>query len=369
MKIKLLLTALAVVALTSCVAGRGTMVSVAGDTITRHAGLLTLVDAGEYRVADILNPWDTTEVLQRLVIFPEGTELPPDAPQGVMVETPLSKTVVMSSVHLGAIGELGATNAVKGVADASYIKMPEIVEGLKAGSIADVGSSMSPTLEKIVMANPDAVLYIPYEGRTSLELKGTRSNEIAMADWMEGSPLGRAEWMLLLGELYGEPVKARNIFDQVVREYGNIARDASTAEGSPLVLTEKSTDGVWYVPGGESYMAKLIEDAGGTYVWHDDTSSGSVPLSLEQVFDSASQADVWLIKTYGYDLTLDNLASENPLYKEIKAYKDSNVYGVDTSSSMLFEEFPFHPERLLLDYYLMFHPDTPGQLRYYRHAR
>lgn len=355
--------------LSSCVGGKGAHESVAGDTLTKHAEVLTLVDAGEYRVADILNPWDSTEVLQRLVIYPSGTELPPDAPQGVMVETPLRNTVVMSTVHIGAIDELGAINAVKGVADASYIKIPEIVEGLENGRVADVGSSMSPTLEKIVMVNPDAVIYTPYEGRTSLDLKGTKGHEVAMADWMEGTPLGRAEWILLLGELYGEPVKARDIYRQVVEEYERIASEGAKAEHSPLVLTEKSSDGIWYVPGGASYMARMIEDAGGRYLWRDDTSAGSLPLSVEQAFDRGSQADVWLVKTYGYDLALDDLASENPLYKEIKAYGNQNVYGVDTSRSMLFEEFPFHPERLLRDYYLMFHPEKPGELRYYRHAQ
>ncbi len=357
------------VVMTSCVSGKGAMESVHGDTLTKHAQLLTLVDAGEYRVADILNPWDTTEVLQRLVIYPAGTELPADAPQGVRLETPLRNTVVMSSVHLGAIDELGAIKAVKGVADASYINMPEIVARLSDGKVADVGSSMAPTIEKIVMVNPDAVLYTPYEGRTSLELKGTNGQEIAMADWMEGTPLGRAEWMLLIGQLYGEPVKARSIYDNVVKEYENISKEASDVDYRPLVLTEKSSDGIWYVPGGASYMARMIEDAGGLYLWRDDTASGSVPLSVEQVLDRGSKADVWLVKTYGYDLSRDNLASENPLYKEIKAFSDDNVYGVDTSSSMLFEEFPFHPERLLLDYYLMFHPEKPGELRYYRHAR
>ncbi len=367
--IRVLLAMLAGLAMWSCGGSNGQQQDVTGDTLTRNARLLTLVDCGEYRVADIRDPWDTTRVLQRLVIYPAGTELPADAPVGIWVETPLRNSVVLSTVHIGAIDELGAVKSVKGVADAAYLKIPEIVSGLADGTVTDVGSSMSPVMEQLLMVNPDAVLATPYEGAPLLEVKGSRTPVIAMADWMESTPLGRAEWMLLLGELYGEPVKAQKIYNQVVKDYNDIVSEAAKAKERPQVLTERLTDGVWYVPGGASYMARMVEDAGGGYLWSDDTSAGSLPLSIEQVYDRGTNADVWLIKTYGYDLSLDNLAAENPLYKRFKALSTSKVYGVNTAESMLFEEFPFHPERLLNDYYLMFHPDKTGQLRYYRHAQ
>lgn len=357
------------VILTACGQRKGEHASVAGDTLTSHAQLLTLVDAGAYRVADIRNPWDTTEVIQRLVMYPRGTELPDDAPEGVKVETPLRNTVVFTSVHCAAIKELEALKGVKGVADASFMKIPEVVDGLRSGAIADVGSSMSPSYEQIMMVDPDAVLVSPYEGNLGLQHKGAHGVAIAMADWMEATPLGRAEWILLLGELYGQPERARGIFDSVVKQYNEIAERAAKTPSRPKVLTEVLTDGVWYVPGGASYMARLIADAGGSYPWSDDKSAGSLPLSMEQVYDRAADADVWLIKTYGYDLSLDDLADENPLYERFKAYADGRVYGCDTAESTLFEDFPFHPERLLRDYYLIFHPELSAVPQYYHNVR
>lgn len=353
----------------ACGQRKGEQVSVKGDTFTAHARLLTIVDAGAYRVADILNPWDTTEVIQRLVMYPRGTELPADAPEGVRIETPVRNTVVFTSVHCAAIKELDALDAVKGVADASFVKIPEVADGLRSGGIADVGSSMSPSYEQIMMVDPDVVLVSPYEGDLGLQHKGAHGVAVSMADWMEATPLGRAEWILLLGELYGKPERARGIFDAVVNDYNDIAGAAAKMPSRPKVLTESLTDGVWYVPGGGSYMARLITDAGGAYPWSDDKSAGSLPLSMEQVYDRASDADVWLIKTYGYDLSLDDLVEENPIYQRFKAYADGRVYGCNTAESTLFEDFPFHPERLLRDYFLIFHPELSAVPEYYHHVR
>lgn len=353
----------------ACGQRKGGHDSIKGDTLTAHARLLTIVDAGAYRVADILNPWDTAEVIQRLVLYPRGAELPDDAPDGVRIETPVRNTVVFTSVHCAAIKELGALDAVKGVADAPFVKIAEVADGLRSGKITDVGSSMSPSYEQIMMVDPDVVLVSPYEGDLGLQHKGANGAAVSMADWMESTPLGRAEWILLLGELYGEPERARGIFDAVVKDYNDIAKATAAEQSRPKVLTECLTDGVWYVPGGGSYMARLIADAGGLYPWGDDRSAGSLPLSMEQVYDRAADSDVWLIKTYGYDLSLDDLGDENPVYRRFKAYADGRVYGCNTAESTLFEDFPFHPERLLRDYFLIFHPEHSASTEYYHHAR
>lgn len=367
---RLLVSALLVCILTACGGAKQNDTEAGGgDTLTCHARLLTMVDAGPYRIADIVNPWDTTQLLQRLILYPRGTTLPDDAPQGVRIATPLTRSVVGSSVHIGAIDELGAIQSVTAVADADYVRTPEVVEGLKSGRVTDVGSSMSPSLEAIVMSAPQAILFTPYQdGGADGVLARAGVPVVKCADWMESTPLGRAEWLLLIGELYGRRDKAEAIFDSVVARYSEIAGRAAKTTNRPKVVTETPINGVWYVPAGESYMARLLTDAGASYPWSDEPGAGSLPLTLEQVFDRASDADFWLVKSYGSDLTLDQLRQTDKRFDRFRAVAHGGVYNCNTAVSPLYEEFPFHPDRLLNDYFLIFHPDRQGTLRYFHHV-
>lgn len=338
-----------------------------GDTLTCEATLLTIVDHGDYTTATIANPWDSTAGdLQTLVLVAAGKPKPADLPGGTVITVPLGNSIVYSSVHASAIDELGAIGAVKGVCDASYFKIPAIVKGLADGSVVDAGNSMSPSVEQIMLLGPEAILKSPYQNAASSGIEATGAPIVECADYMESTPLGRAEWIKLLGELYGKRAEAAAIYQKVVEEYNAIRSKAAEAETRPTVISETVTDGVWYMPGGDSYMARLFADAGGDYPWSDDNTSGSLPLDFATVYDRASEADVWLVKTYGNDMTLDGLRSISPLNERFKAFKAGGVYACNTATSPLFEEFPFHPEKLLREYYNIFHPSADRTLTYYR---
>jgi iron complex transport system substrate-binding protein len=129
------------------------------------------------------------------------------------------------------------------------------------------------------------------------------------------------------------------------------------------------TDGYWFVPGGESYMAKIIEDAGGDYPWSTDTHNGSLQLDFSTVYAKAADADFWLVKSYGHDITLSDIESMSHLNGQFKAFKDGNVFVANTAVVPLYEEFPFHPEKLLEEYIKIFHPEIiTGETRYYKRA-
>lgn len=337
-----------------------------GDTLTSHSELLTMVDYGDYMLADVTNPWDTTRLLARYVLVPRECEDLSGLPEGTVLRTPLQSSLVYSGVHGGAICELGAVDAVTAVADGGYFSVRPIVEGLKRGRITDVGNSMSPSVEKIIALMPEAILASPYQnaGYGAIETLGIPV--IECADYMESTPLGRAEWIKLLGALYGAADCADSIFQSVSGKYEDLKRSVADAKYRPTVITEQLTDGVWYVPGGRSYMARMLEDAGANYPWSDDRSTGSLQLDFAAVLDRASDSDYWLIRNYG-PLSLSALESNNTLNSKFKAMSNDGVYVCDTSISSLFDEFPFHPEKLLSDYISIFHPEVNGRhLNYYR---
>lgn len=343
-----------------------------GDTLTCHAQLLTMVRTDSYILAEVGNPWNKGELLGRYILVDRDAALPDSLPQGTVIRTPLTNSTVYSSVHAAVIDRLGAIDGITGVADGSYFKMPAVTSRIADGTITDIGPAMSPSLEKIVALQPDAILTSPYQNAGHGLIDKTGAPIVECADYMETTPLGRAEWIKLIGALYGHYDEAAATYDTVVEEYDSLKAVAANVGNRPKVITESVADGVWYVPGGASYMATLLIDAGGDYPWRDDTSTGSLQLDFQAVYSKGRDADIWLIRTYGYDLTLDILAGQYTLNRNIKAFSNGGVYSSNTAETDLFEEFPFHPELLLREYINIIHPSLLPEsdtLRYYRNVR
>ena len=330
--------------------------SIKGDTLTVEASLLTIVDCQDYTIADIRNPWDTTHLLARYILVDRNTPTPGSLPKGTIVRVPLVSSVVYSSVHAGVIEEIGASDAITGVCDAQYYKLPSIVDQLQQGKIADCGNSTAPSIERIVELSPEAILTSPFQNAGHGAIEQLHIPIIECADYMETTPLARAEWIKLLGELYGNRTAADSIYTSVANQYRQLAQSVASVSTRPMVISEMLTDGVWYVPGGRSYAAQLFADAGASYPWSDNNSTGSLQLDFSAVYDRAHDADFWLIKTFGNDLTLSELQTANPLNARIKAFANKGVFAANTSTCSLFEDFPFHPERLLHEYINIFHP-------------
>ena len=368
----------------------GGMDEARGVTITRCDG---------YTLVEIANPWRKGEVLHTYVLVPryadtarnsketgeasgstrhdddgsaslKGSEeqpLPEGLPDGTVVRVPIERAVVYSSVHAGVMKELGSFSAVRGVCDAQYYTMPEVQSGIADGSIADCGNSLSPTIERLVALKPDAIILSPFQNAGYGVLTNLGVPIIECADYMEHTPLGRAEWIKLFGELLGCREKADSIFQATAREYSALTALTATVEKRPKVISEMITSGVWFVPGGDSYMAHLFTDAGASYPWSDNNNSGSLSLDFSQVLARAQDADFWLIKPDRH-LSYSDFEAINPLNVKFKAFGCRGVYQCVTSETSLFTDFPFHPQVLLRDFVKIFHPELlpDYQLRYYQ---
>lgn len=371
MKITGLISALLTIAVLASCNGRGASghdIS-SGDTLTSKSELLTIVDCGDYTAVMINDPWNEGRLLASYALVDRNTTAKATVPEGFQtIKIPLERSIVYSSTNMSAIGELGRLDEVCAVADGNYYNSSDTVAKLiAAGRLTDIGNSMSPKLETLVELSPDAILTSPYENAGHGVLDALKVPIIECADYMEKTPIGRAEWLLLLGELYGEREKARELYSQVAESYESL-RDsiAATVTERPRVLTELLTSGVWYVPGGQSYMANMLHDAGADYPWSDNASAGSLQLDAASVIDKASNADIWIMRNFG-DVTLGSLAEMSPLYTNIKAYQNGNIYNCDHSESVIFNDIAFHPERILADMAAMFHPElfSDYKMRYY----
>ncbi len=355
----------------SCVRNSaGSSVGEGGDTVTVRSDLLTLVDHDGYSVATVRDPWDSTRVMATYLLVDRDVdeENLPQAGNAVVLRVPLEKSLVYSGVHGGAVELLGEAERIAAVADGSYFTNPVLRKMIDGGRIADVGNSMSPSVERIVEIEPDAILTSPYQNSGHGAIESLAIPIVEMADYMESTPLGRAEWIKFIGRLYGERAKSDSIFAAVVGEYGRLRAVGRKAAEHPVVLVEQPVNGVWALPGGGSYMARMIADAGGVYPWAQVGGKGSIEQDPAAVLDKAENADFWFIRTYGA-LTLDGLKSNNPLNGRFRAAESGGVYVCDTSVSPLYDEFPFMPHLLLADYVAILHPSLGmDSVRYYRRA-
>ena len=334
------------------------------ETIEAHYLKIKYYD--DFSIVSIINPWDTTKFLANYILIGDESEIPEEFKDFTPVHVPLQRGVVFSSVHSGAIAELGASERIKGIVDAIYFKDEFIKEGLKKGEIVDLGNSNNPSIEKVIALNPDGILLTLYDGFSS-QLDRPGMKLIKFVDNMEETPLGRAEWIKFIGRLVGKKEVSDSIFKSVSKEYNSLKNRASEYDCSPKIMAENMYQGVWYVPGGNSYQARMIEDAGGAYIWGDDNSNGSLNLSFETVLDKAQYADFWLLKLYGEELTKESLLAQDSRYRFFKCVDQGGVYYANTERVNLFEEFPYHPEHLLKDYIIIFHPKTETDtLRYFR---
>lgn len=374
----------------------------AGDTLEmKYAKLLTIVKHGDgeeasdeaesidyqYAEAIIANPWKAGTMLHRYILIPKGEEgdktvamLAKRRSTGARcttdtVRTPLESNLVFTAPHCQLLTELGCQNAITGVCDKDYINIPDIKSRAQADAkvahpIMDCGSSMQPDIERIIALHPEALLISPFENSGGYgKLDKLRIPVIETADYMETSPLGRAEWIKLYGLLLGSS-KADSLFSAIEKEYLQLKAEAAKLPLGLSILTERKTGNVWYVPGGKSTMGILLRDAHARYIFADDTHSGSLSMSPEQIIAKGNQVDVWAFKYFGGNaLTKQDLLAEYQGYQALKAFQTGTVYETDTSCEPYFELTSFHPEILLREFIILSHPeagDKFGKLRFYK---
>ena len=359
--------------------GRQTTASQAeGDTVRfKYATQLSVVRYDGYTIATLKNPWKEGMVLHQYVLVPaDAAEMPAGIPHGMtVVRTPLRRSMIFSTVHCAMLMDFGKQDCIAGVADLKYIKIPWIQQQVKEGRISDVGDGLSPVVEKIIDQRPDALFLSPFENSGGYgKLEDIDIPIVECAEYMESSPLGRAEWLRFYGMLFGCEQKADSLFNAIDKNYNTLKALTAHHRPSPnlhcpQVLLDNVTGSVWYVPGGKSTIGQMIQDAGGYYPWADDDHNGSISLPFESVLEKAGEADIWLFRySSDHQITYDELRSEHHGYNQFKAFRNQQVYACNVEQSLFYEETPFHPDWLLNDFIRILHPelDHLAPLRYYK---
>jgi iron complex transport system substrate-binding protein len=323
---------------------------------------------GSALLLHIFNPWVNAKKGFKYILIPPNGTLPavlPDSLAGVMqLHIPLQKIVTLSTTFLGHFELLNATHRIIAVSNAKLINTPSVLKAIDSGSVVEIGEYGSLNLEQLFKLQPDAILSYgtgnpEYDNHP--KILDAKLPLILTSAYMEEHPLGRAEWLVLYGLLTNNYQKSNSLFKQIVADYKSLQKLATVADSSkPIVMTGSPFQGSWHVAGGQSYMASLIRDAGGTYLWEHYPGAGSVNLSSEIILQQSEQAQIWL--NPGHWSNLQTLEQEYPEVANIKPWQTKQVYSNNKQlnshgGNAYFETGAVRPDLVLKDIISVFHPN------------
>lgn len=342
-------------------------------TIT-HAENLSVEYHNNYKVVTITTPWPGAAESLRYALVQCGTPAPEGFKPEEIMEVPVRTIVALSTTYLPFLDELGVLNRLVGVDDTTYVSNPKVLKMAEEGKLVALGYGAGINVEKALELKPDLIMAYgsgapEYDAHPVLLKAGLKV--VINAEWMDTSPLGRAEWGKYVALFFNKEAAAEALFAATVEKYTALTQLTANLSEKPTVFANTPYQGTWYMPGGKSYVATLFNDAGAAYLWAEDASTGSLALSFEAVFERAREADYWL--NVGFFATLEDLKAADSRFADFAAFKNGNVWNNDAKvtpqgGNDYYETAVAHPEQVLADLIKIFHPDLlPNHtLLYYR---
>ena len=326
------------------------------ENLMRYAHNITVGEKDYGYLMEVICPWDTTLSLGKFALVKDTTKT---VDEGLtQLRVPVQSVISFSATQWAVFLRLGEIDRVKGILEGRFVTDSTMRSLLAQQKVYDIGTEAAADVERMIQLQPDALLYSPYFDGNQGGLNVTGAVLFPFADYMENTPLGRAEWIRVIGMLTGCEDKADAWFDDIERRYNALSGLCAEVEHRPTVFSDLAFNGQWYVAGGRSYMAKLFADAGADYIWKDNPSTASVPMDAESILAKAQHADFWrVINSNPFPMTYEALAKDSPVYPLFDAYKNHQIIVCDIMVTGYFEQSQCEPDLLLADFIHFFHPE------------
>jgi iron complex transport system substrate-binding protein len=317
-----------------------------------------------HRLLHIKNPWRGSEDTRYSYALVDKAQPVPHLPAGVrIIRTPVERIVIMATVYVGPIQALGLYDKLVGVAHPQLSNDPVLIELVAEGKVKSIQSGSSLDLESILVLQPDLILVFATDESafdTQTQFDRAKLPAVLTSGYMESDPLARSEWIKVIAAFSDKEEKAETVFSDIAERYETLRSLTNTVEHRPTVFANAPFAGVWRLPGGQSYNARALADAGANYLWSDDKSSGGVPLDFEVILVKAANADIW-INPGSYE-TLDSLLSHDERFIAFRAFREGNVFNNikrvnKNGGNDMWERGINHPDEVLADLIKIFHPE------------
>ncbi|HMN27501.1 MAG TPA: ABC transporter substrate-binding protein [Caldilineaceae bacterium] len=351
-----------------CVTGYDVAVDYFPDKVTLEQTTGFAVEYhNHYKVVTIKTPWQGATEPLRYALVQCGTPAPEGFTDQEIIQVPVQRFVGMSTTYLPVLEQLGVLDRLVGLDDITYVNNAAVQAMDKAGKLKYIGYGANVNVEQALELEPDLILTYAvggsdYDAHPKLLEAGLKV--VVESSWLDNSPLARTEWIKFIALFFNKEAEATQVFSATADRYTKLAALATA-------FTDTVYQGTWYMPGGQSYFARYLADAGADFLWAEDTAAGSVPLSFESVFDRAKDAQFWF--NQGYVNSLDELLAADERYSDFAAFQQGQVWNnnarVNANGGIdYYESGSANPDVVLADLIKILHPELlpDHELVYYR---
>ncbi|GLU44421.1 ABC transporter substrate-binding protein [Allomuricauda sp. NBRC 101325] len=330
-----------------------------------YAKGFTINTYDNYTVIEVKSPWPGSEKTFTYALVPKEKlatiTLPADAFDAI-VATPVEKIVLTSTTHIAPVEALDELEAIVGFPNTDFISSPNARKLVNVGQIQDLGMNEKLNTEMTLVLNPELIVgfSISEDNKAYHVIKTAGIPVVYNGEWVEQTPLGKAEWIKFFAPFFQKEKLGDSIFASIEGNYKKATELAKNAKTQPTVLTGGLYKDVWYVAGGQSWMAQFLKDANADYLWRDNNETGSIGLSLEAVLEKGKAADFWFNPSA--ETTYEELGNINPHHKEFDAFVNKNVYSNaiekgEKGGLIFYESAPQRPDIVLKDLVHILHPE------------
>lgn len=325
----------------------------------------------------VFNPWEKAEDISvDYFLVKKGTPLPDSLASKKVIRTPVERVICLSTTHIAFLEALDETHAITGISGSQYVSNPKVRKRIKNGRVPDVGYGQNLNYEEIVNQQPELVMVYGVGSEVTSytqKLEELGIPVILIAEYLEENPLGKTEWIKFIGALFEKETRASEYFSTIETSYMDLKKKVQEKIEKPKVLVGAPYKDTWWVPGGQSYMANLISDAGGDYLGKETGTNESYAISFENALAWGSQADVWI--------NMGNLSSKNEIraanerFTSLKVFEKGDIYNNTKRLSVhggndFWESGTVHPDWILRDLIAIFYPEmVSAEMVYYEEIK
>ncbi len=334
-----------------------------GDTLAvNYAKGFTIVQYEGYKILNVENPWPEADKTYSYLLVENESKVPSKIKYDQRINIPVSKIVVTSTTHIPSLEALNRESSLVGFPGLEYISSEKTRQLIKENKITELGKNEAINTEVLISLEPDVVIGFAVNGnnKTFNTIEKSGIPVVFNGDWVEESPLGKAEWIKFFGAFFNLSEEAEQLFNDVETAYNDAKELAKSSGEKPSVLAGSMYKDQWYVPYGNAWQAQFIKDANAEYIYAHTKGSGSMALSFETVLSEAQNTEYWVAP--GQFKSIEHLRETSSHYNQFDAVKNRKVFTYsnttgETGGVLYYELAPNRPDLVLKDLISIFHPE------------
>lgn len=329
----------------------------------RYASCLSIAKHEGFSIVTVKNAWPEAKQDFTYILKERNTILPDTLQKYSSITVPIQSIVVTSTTNIPFLEMLGTANQLIGFPNTDYICSPKTRQLIDQGKVKNVGQNEKLDTEKLIDLAPDLIVAFGIDNSNPIldNLQKSGLKVLIQADWMEQTPLGKAEWIKLYGALFGKEKEAEAQFQQIEKNYLDAKALVAQKPIQSTVLYGSMYQDQWFVAKGESWVAQFIKDARADYLWKTTKGTGSLALPFEKVLEKGQKATHWIAT--GSFHSVAEMKNANPHYQQFEAFKTKNIFTFESKlgakgGNVYYEVATSRPDLVLKDYIKIFHPEA-----------